>query len=189
MRDVRMVARTTLIFLAFVISGCRTDRAKPVATIRRLAVYQLVISDLIKKESTGNQFVGDKVWVSPNFSKGDSLFYSWGEDIDVDEELVEALKNANQETDAFPTAETFGSQVLLTEIESFHDLYYYGENSPPVDAKCLVQFWRAGFTDDGKRAIVRFYYGPSAHGAAGTYILRYAEGSWRITASTISYYL
>lgn len=191
-----MTARCTLVLAVLLGAGCQLKNTQPVtaepiqpeAANGALNVYQLVIADLLIRESPDSHFVGTKIWVSPDFCEGDSLSLSWGNDFKVDEELVETLKTANVEAGAFPQDELAGSEVRITEIESFHDLHYYGEGSKPVDAKCLVQFWRAGFTVDGTRAIVRFRYGPSFHGAAGTYILERTEAGWRITASKISFY-
>ncbi|MDM4019420.1 hypothetical protein [Roseiconus lacunae] len=182
-----MIARPTLL-LMLLLSGCQTEVENRDTPSTGESVYQLIVSDLTQKESPDARFVGTEVWVAPQFNEGDSLFYSWGDDIDVDDDLIQSLKQASKETVEFPAAEQFGPNARVTDIESFHDLHYYGENNKPIAAKCLVQFWRPGYSDDGKRAVVRFYYGPSPHGAAGTYVLRYADGEWRIVASTISYY-
>lgn len=184
-----MTVRTALTLVLVLNAGCQTERADDRASTPRQSVYELVISDLAQKKSADVRFVGADVWISPQFSEGDSLLYGWGDEIDIDEKLVDALRNASRRTDEFPHADAFGPGAIVKVIESFHDLHYYGKNRKPVNAKCLIEFWRPGYTDDGKRAIVRFYYGPSPHGAAGTYILRYTDKRWCITASRISYYL
>jgi hypothetical protein len=184
-----MIARPTFLLIVILLTGCQTENVDRHMLDSVESVYQLIISDLAQKAPPDARFVGTKVWVAPEFNKGDSLFYSWGDDIDVDNDLIEALKQASRETSEFPATEQFGADGHITEIESFHDLDYYGEGSKPIDAKCLVQFWRPGYTDNGKRAVVRFYYGPSPHGAAGTYVLQYTDGGWQIVASTISYYV
>jgi len=52
-----------------------------------------------------------------------------------------------------------------------------------------VQFWAPAVSADGERALVRFWLGPTAHGAIGTFCLvRCADGGWRILWSEFSYY-
>ncbi len=186
------MGRPTIFLFIVLLVGCQTKNAVQVSSNPEESVeslYQLIVSDLAHKRSTNPRFVGTEVWVAPHFNLGDSLFYSWGDEIEVDKDLIESLRRASAETSEFPDAEQFGPDARVIEIESFHDLHYYQAGSKPVAAKCLVQFWRPGYSGDGKRALVRFYYGPSPHGAAGTYVLHYVDNGWRIVASTISYYL
>ncbi len=183
-----MIGSPTLLLLITLAIGCQAESVNPDLSTSDESVYALVVSDLAQRESPDASFVGTEVWVAPQFSEGDSLLFSWGDDVVVDEDLVSALKQASKQTAEFPSAKQFGPNARVTEIESFHDLHYYGENSQPIAAKCLVQFWRPGYSNNGKRAVVRFYYGPSPHGAAGTYVLQYATDGWQIVSSTISYY-
>jgi len=178
-----------LILLAILNTGCQTGGLDRTSKNPPESMYQLVVSDLAKKEPHDARFTGAEVWIAPKFAVGNSLIYSWGNDIDVNEELIDALAEASQKTGDFPATEQFGPNARVTEIESFHDLHYYCKHSKPVTARCLVQFWRPGVSADGKRAIVRFRYGPSPHGAVGTYVLQYTDSGWRICASTISYYV
>ena len=152
-------------------------------------VYEAVVAHLAQQDLNLGRFVGSDVWISPEFAKGNSLFYSWGNEIEIDDEMVDSLKLASDTLDPFPNEKLFGSSGRVTEIKSFHDLHYYGENMQDVDAKCLVEFWRPGFSKDGKRCVVRFYFGPTPHGAAGTYLLMFDGTEWKIIDSTISYYV
>ena len=182
-----MLARI-LLFAFVLFAGCAQQSAEVSRPDGRLAVYSIVVSDLASRDANIGRFVGNDVWISPEFGKGDSTFYSWGNSIEIDGDLLESLKAASNTNAPFPAEEIFGSKGCVKEIESFHDLHYYGENMSDVDAKCLIEFWRPGFSADGKRCVIRFYYGPTAHGAVGTYLLRHDGKEWVIVDSTISYY-
>ena len=182
-----MHIRTILLFL-ILLAGCSGQTSELPQSYASGNVYSVVIAHLAGKEKTDARFIGADVWISPKFGKGDSMFYSWGNGIQIDDDLVDSLKTASQTTSPFPANETFGPRGNVKKIESFHDLYYYGENMGDVDAKCLIEFWRPGFSADGKRCVIRFYYGPSPHGAVGTYVLKRGDKGWEIVDSTISFY-
>lgn len=183
-----MDAKSVVALLFFAMVGCQpkleTENSRIDAT-----VYQIVLRDLAGRPSEDAYFQGETIWVDPTSCKGDSLFYSWGSEISVAQDLQTALKTANQQTIDFDAKELASPKVQIKEIESFHDLFYYGKGKGPTEAKSLVQFWRAGFSVDGQRAVVRFYFGPSPHGAAGTYVLQLTKSGWTIVASTLSYYV
>ena len=178
----------TLLLLLIPFAGCSKPVVQPAQSDHKEGVYSVVVSHLAGREEKIGRFIGTDVWISPDFGKGDSTFYSWGQRIHIDDDLVDSLKNANQSPSSFPAVDSFGPMGHVKKIESFHDLHYYGKNMDDVDAKCLIEFWRPGFSPDGKRCVIRFYYGPTAHGAVGTYLLRYDDGAWTIEDSTISYY-
>lgn len=90
-RESRMIARPTLVVLVIFVVGCQAEKVYPPTSNPVDSVYQLIISDLTQREPPDARFVGAEVWVSPQFNEGDSLFYSWGDDIDVDENLVATI--------------------------------------------------------------------------------------------------
>jgi hypothetical protein len=56
-------------------------------------------------------------------------------------------------------------------------------------ACAYVRIWLPAYSEDGKQAIFRFFFGPTAHGASATFLLRKnAAGQWRVVATQISYY-
>ena len=182
-----MTPKIVVALLVLMLSGCRGGTSNQELPAKE-SVYQFVLRDLATKESGDARFKGDKIWLAPKSCPGDSLALSWGSEVTVDEELKSAIQLANKVQIEFDAKEIATENTKVKEIESFIDLFYYREGNRPENAKCLVQFWRAGFTRDGKRAIVRFSYGPSPHGATGTYVLERTDHGWRIVSSTISYY-
>lgn len=56
------------------------------------------------------------------------------------------------------------------------------------EAKCWVKLWPPGYTRDGRRAVVRFLFGPTSHGASATYLLQQCDGKWHIVHHSVAYY-
>lgn len=180
-----MLPKTTLSLIALAFIGCsRYDAPRP-----DHSVYQAVLAHVSKLPPAGPKFIGTKVLILNGFCNGDSFFYSVDNGF-IDEEREEALKTTNAKPGEFKESEFSLPTVKFEEAESFFkDVRESGYFKQDVDARCFVQFWQAGITKNGKRAVVRFYYGPSAHGAVGTYLLKLTSTGWQITASTISYYV
>jgi hypothetical protein len=59
---------------------------------------------------------------------------------------------------------------------------------PPSQAQGYVSFWLPAYSEDGITALVRFGFGPTAHGACGTYLLEKKGGLWQILWRKLSYY-
>jgi hypothetical protein len=57
------------------------------------------------------------------------------------------------------------------------------------DAKCSITLWPPGYTRDGRRAVVRFLFGPTPHGASAIYLLELRDGLWHVVRHSVSYYV
>lgn len=55
-------------------------------------------------------------------------------------------------------------------------------------AQGYVSFWLPAYSEDGVTALVRFGFGPTAHGACGTYFLEKRGGTWTVLWRKLSYY-
>lgn len=158
-------------------------------------VYQVVLEHLFESEERKHRsslltpVARKKIVVDPSFCKGDSLGFPWGDKIAVSKGLTHALKLANKDVAKFNQADFKMSMVNFEEVKSFSDEQDAKLSDPADEILCFVQFWQAGFSDDGKHAVVRFYYGPTSHGAAGTYLLERTMTGWQVVDSGISYYL
>ena len=71
----------------------------------------------------------------------------------------------------------FSPHILLkkTEVPSFGDPFKIVEEA---HARCWVEVMLPGYSADGSKAIIRLIYGPTAHGARGTYLLAKRNGKW-----------
>jgi len=158
-------------------------------------VYQVVLEHLFESEERKHRsslltpVARKKIVVDPSFCKGDSLVYPWGEKIAVGEKLKHALKLANKDVAEFKQSDFKMSMVKFEELKPFRVEQSEKESRRPECVLCWIQFWQAGYSDDGNRAVVRFYYGQTPHGAAGTYLLERTTTGWEVIDSVISYYL
>lgn len=63
---------------------------------------------------------------------------------------------------------------------------FWGEAAP---AKGWVQLYLPGLNADATRAVIRFHFGPTSHGAAGTYLLEHSGASWKVLWRRFAYYV
>jgi hypothetical protein len=179
----RLKAVVVILVLGVLTVGCQSKRDYPGS----YSVYQVVLADLLETVQGTGDYDGTEIAVSPSQVGGTGNVFSSG--ISVDKDLLLKLEATNEVKRDFEQAELALEGVRIEEIPSFDAYYYYRNDNRPKNVKCLVQFWRAGFSDDGSQAVVKFWYGPSSHGAIGTYVLHKAKNRWKIEKSTIDYYL
>ena len=55
------------------------------------------------------------------------------------------------------------------------------------DARAMVRAWQPAI--DGEKALVRFTFGPTPHGAVATYLLRRHGNDWRVAWHDVVFYL
>lgn len=55
-------------------------------------------------------------------------------------------------------------------------------------AKCYVSTYLPGYSTDGTKAFLRFGFGPTPHGAAGTMLLKKLNGKWSVEWRDFAYY-
>ncbi len=64
--------------------------------------------------------------------------------------------------------------------------FEFSERHP--DAKCFISLWPPGYTADRSQAVVRFMWGPTAHGASAVYLLEFRDGAWIVIHSKVGLY-
>ena len=62
----------------------------------------------------------------------------------------------------------------------------FGEKE--IAARAYVRLALPGYTPQRTTAVVRFSFGPTPHGASGTYFLTKRQGKWEIAWRHFSYY-
>jgi len=55
-------------------------------------------------------------------------------------------------------------------------------------AKAYVEAWLPAYSKDGTTALVRFWFGPTPHGAAGTYLLIKESDQWKVQWRSLAYF-
>jgi hypothetical protein len=114
---------------------------------------------------------------------------SWGLD------LADELSARNAGTTPIPTSAFTNPRVIGVLDADFQALVkrpqesrveWFEEKYP--DAKAYVHFWRPALSSDGQRALVRFSFGPTPHGACGTYLIEKDGSGWAIRYRDFAYY-
>jgi hypothetical protein len=78
-------------------------------------------------------------------------------------------------------------RLIDSKSEQARGVTEFSQRHP--DAKCHISLWPTGFTRDGKRAIVRFLFGPTPHGASAVYLLERRGRQWHVVEHNVSYYV
>ncbi len=70
----------------------------------------------------------------------------------------------------------------------FYSQFGYFETHFP-GKKAYIVSALPGYSGDGNTALFRGHFGPTAHGASVTLILKKLIGGWKVTACELAYYL
>lgn len=175
-------------FVVLAMSGCSKQTGLQSAP-SDASIYRASIIDFYKHTDVDFPFPGPMLYVSRETCKGDSIGLSWGNDFDVDRELVESLKAENQSTGLVSIADLKWEFTRIVPVDVQDELDMYNPKPEHSDAKCWLRFWKPGFSKDGKRAILRIAFGPTPHGAVATFLLERTGGDWKVDRSSIAYYL
>lgn len=185
----KMIQKIILMLAVVSVVGCQANTVPSFIPNPNFSVYQTVLSHLNTSVESDSKFAGLGFAVAPEFCEPGKNPFMWSSQLKVASDLTDAFERANSEYRPLETSEFALPFVKIREIESFHGLYYYREEIDTVDIKGLVQFWQAGFSETRDIALVRFFYGPSAHGAVGTYVLQASGKGWTVKDSVVDYYL
>jgi hypothetical protein len=101
--------------------------------------------------------------------------------------LERSKRTARANLDAFrPT----GKRVLVSDIDRVPSRLG-GPRVELIDpqAYAFARVWLPAYADHSRRAIFRFAFGPSGHGATATFLLRRDDaGKWIVTTCSLAYY-
>ncbi len=83
----------------------------------------------------------------------------------------------------------FTSPLILLMDGAKAKTSFFGRCGVAAKAKGWVKVMLPGYSDDGTRAVLRFFDGPSPHGAAGTYFLAKKDGVWKVKWRKFAHYV
>ena len=135
---------------------------------------------LVQQESAGPS----KMYLSDDQLRSDTRADNW----EVPADLREGLRQRNIK--AVPLSDwKFGDGIVTADLRADRS----GPGLDPLrghpDAKAFVDVWLPGYSQDGKSAVVRFWFGPTAHGATATYLLIKDEGGWTVRRWAFAFYV
>ena len=76
--------------------------------------------------------------------------------------------------------------ILLADLRGLRGFDGFSTKYP--DARGYVVTWLPGFSKDGRAAVLRASFGPTAHGATLTYMLVKKGEHWEVVWRTVGYY-
>lgn len=74
----------------------------------------------------------------------------------------------------------FSSSRIMLQATKNLDLSLRDFSFEKAGAKGWVYVFLPGYSQDGSKAVLRFWFGPTPHGAAGTYLLAKKDGHWTV---------
>ena len=102
------------------------------------------------------------------------------------EKLIEALGARNPRAIRLDRV-AFSKDFRVTDVTKLRDRFGLLYKLPP-DAEAFVHLWLPGYSRDGRQAALRFYFGPTAHGATATYLLALEKGEWKVQERAFAFY-
>jgi hypothetical protein len=137
-------------------------------------------SILINRESAGPS----PLYLSDAQLRADLANEKWS----VPKDLAEGLRQRNAKTVLLDDLK-FGSAVLVGDFKDGPPVLD-GAGAPKkyAAAKAYADVWLPVYSKDGRTAVVRFWFGPTAHGATATYLLSKKDGTWTVTKWGFAYY-
>lgn len=80
------------------------------------------------------------------------------------------------------------SHILVWDKEKFKETYGQFRKEPET-IKAWVQPFLPGYSKQRDQAVLRFWFGPTPHGASGTYFLVKRAGKWRVQWRDFAFYV
>jgi hypothetical protein len=110
----------------------------------------------------------------------------------VPESLAEDLRRRNGEAVSFK-GQPFGQQIVVKDPQGHYRGAHKGSRSQQRrifrDRRAYAQAWLPGYSEDGRQAVVCFWFGPTSHDAMATYLLVKEAAGWRVQRHTFTYFL
>lgn len=112
-------------------------------------------------------------------------------EVKADSKLVGTLAERNRHQFDIATWKPADEHIVVAKLDKEKLGWWawpeYGRTFP--NARCWVMTFLPAYSDDRQTALLRFYFGPTAHGAACTVLLKKdTKGQWSVTAIDFSYY-
>jgi hypothetical protein len=106
---------------------------------------------------------------------------------DVTLDIREHLMQRNGDALSLAEFRPVNQRIILSGEEALRAGIGFADKHP--QARGWVQVYLPGYSKPRDQAVLRFYLGPSAHGAAGTYFLNKQDGVWRVKWRDFAFYV
>jgi hypothetical protein len=106
---------------------------------------------------------------------------------DVSLEIREHLVQRNGEAISLAGFKPVSPHIRL-ESEDVVPTRSRGVREGALQARAWVKIWLPGYSKSRDRVVLRFSFGPSPHGATGTYFLIKQDGVWQVQWRRFAFY-
>ncbi len=182
------ILRFATLLVLFPLVGCgRQESGNAKVYPATLTPYQVVIADLAATSGRWGNFPGRKVLVlaevCQTLAEDDYVHFPFP----VSAELRASLFRENADSRELNLSELSGHHSEIDTDES-HSVQPDLELETHGDTCCMVQFWHAGYSRDGKTAIIYFKYSNKWESGFGTYVIRKTVAGWNIRNADAMFY-
>jgi hypothetical protein len=126
-----------------------------------------------------------KFWLSDDQLRADLGPQGWA----IPADLLADLRRRNTKEVSLREVK-FGKNVALVDLDKLPPHWLEKDVAKQyAEARGYAVAWLPGYSKDRTRTVVRFWYGPTAHGATGTFLLTKEEGAWKVTKRAFAFYL
>ena len=166
------------------------------------AVFSVVLTHFAKQQVAGNASAEGvkKVIVVDSKSDGPSFYLSedqlngefYQESWTLSAEMRSRLRDRNSQATSV-TDLVHGENIVvddLSKLPKSDDIYAYSDafDKKYPEAIRYISLWLPAYAQDGTQVLVRFSFGPTAHGATATYLLVKENGNWIVKHHKLAYY-
>jgi hypothetical protein len=106
---------------------------------------------------------------------------------DISLEMRESLSVRNPEPLSLKSVQFTSPHILIRDVKSTRG--GLGLDRLPPTARTWLQVYLPGYSNSRDKAVLRFWFGPSSHGAAGTYFLTKVNGIWKVKWRNFAYFV
>ncbi len=159
-------------------------------------LFDILLTDLIENPEFSTATLGDGLKKTEivlglitmrGYTRGDRNLDSWAREQEVEPDVVSDLIDRNPEGRRCSLAlyRPSNPNILVRDIDQID--YGIDFRAPFPKGRGYVKTHLPGYSRDGQTALIRFWFGPTAHGAQGYYLLKKARGRWEIVGRSFWY--
>jgi hypothetical protein len=104
--------------------------------------------------------------------------------------LSSSLRMRNVKATLLKSMQTHNKKIIVDNLDKYPDGWKFWDalKKRHPRAKAYAQAWLPGYSTDSKQAVLRFWFGPNAHGATATYMLIKHKNQWKIKWHNLAFY-
>ena len=168
-------------------------------TLQDRLVMETILLDLLanedfftfKRQDGGSEIVLDaKTGGESFYLRQNQLAGELDEGQVIPQELGDELQRRNKVGVSLKDFTPDSPAVLVSDLADLPDGIAFSKafETRFPNAKAYVETWLPAYSKDGTTALVRFWFGPTPHGAAGTYMLLKEDGQWKVQWRSLAYF-